>query len=323
MPPGGSGETQTALQQLREFFMSLNDWIPGAGTFFVEMVLMFPEADHERLFDLSDAYADAVELYADHLDELSPYITDLTVWQGDGAAAVVHAELQAYQEQLVGMTEAISAMQTSVHGKALEIEAAVYMAIINLIMAGIALVQLLLTAWTGIGAVIGGGAVVGFRIAIVQGMKFLLQRMWQQTIKAAIRRTIQAGWRGAGRAALRGGLMYAGFMGVSKGTITLIQALEGHDPFTEDFAGRFAREMVDGFISGALGGPLQMGINNRLAGGLAFMGGQAGSNMLQIGRDSLIDAFGGREWAQRNGLYSGMTWGNVAHGLTPPPSSAR
>jgi hypothetical protein len=295
-------ESQDILLEIREFFQSLDEWIPGAGSFFVESVLMFPEARHDRLFDLADAYQNAADLYADHLEEIRPYLTDLQAWQGDGGAQVTHQQLQAYFDEISSMTEAISALQQTVHGKALEIEMAVYMAIVNLIMVGIALVQLLLTFWTGIGAISGAGAMATGRWAIIQVMKKLLQRMWEQTIKAGIRRTIDAGVKGAARTALRSGLMYAGFMGVTKGGITLIQAAEGHDPFTENWGNKFAREIFDGFIAGALGGPLQMGIQNRLAGGLAFMGGQFGSNALQLGRDRLIDLMGGTEWAQRNGL---------------------
>ncbi|GLI00055.1 toxin glutamine deamidase domain-containing protein [Phytohabitans aurantiacus] len=310
-------ESQDILLEIREFFQSLDEWIPGAGSFFVESVLMFPEARHDRLFDLADAYQTAAEMYADHLEEIRPYLTDLQAWQGDGGAQVTHAQLQAYFDEVSSMSEAISALQQGVHGKALEIEMAVYMAIVNLIMVGIALVQLLLTFWTGIGAISGAGAMATGRWAIIQVMKKLLQRMWEQTIKAGIRRTIDAGIKGAAKTALKSGLMYAGFMGVTKGGITLIQAAEGHDPFTENWGNKFARELFDGFIAGALGGPLQMGIQNRLAGGLAFMGGQFGSNAIQLGRDRLIDLMGGTEWAQRNGLYSGMTWDGMKHGMTP------
>lgn len=310
-------DVDDVLLKLREFFHELDHWVPGAGSFFVEAILIWPEARYERLFDLSDAYRAAAELYRDHVQELEPYLRDLDVWQGDGAAQVARDQLMLHFDEISGMADAVGAMQQMVHAKALEIESAVYMAIVNLIMVAIALVQLILLFWTGIGAISGAVQMAAGRVAISQIMKMLLTRMWQQTIKAGIRRAIDAGIKGAVKTGVRSGLVYAGFVGGTKAGITLVQALRGHDPFTEDFAGRFAREVVDGFIAGFIGGPLQFGIHSRLAGAAAFTGGTAASNLLQMGRDRLIDMAGGTEWASRNGLYSGMTWGTIAHGFTP------
>lgn len=305
------------LQELREFFLKVDQWIPGAGSFFVECVLEFPEARHDRLFDLADAYRRVVELYQEHVDELTPHLNDLDAWQGDGTATLVHEQLRAYLEECSAMAQATAELQQEVHGKALEIESAVYMAIVNLVMVAAALVQVLLTFWTGIGGVSGIAAMVTGRIAIREAMKRLLTRLWQQTLKASVLNTMKAGVRGAAKTALRSGAQFALFTAGTKAGITMVQALEGHDPFTEDFAGRFLRETVDSFITGAIGGPLQFGIPSRLVSAGAMMAGQVADNWLQLKRDQWLERLDLREWAERNGLYSGMTSEAITSGLTP------
>src|SRR5690606_22106428 len=111
----------------------------GAYQFFREMVLQFPEAasTHDRLFDLAAAYERAGQLYLDHYREVQTYVADLSLWRGDGSAQVARDTLMAYVQDTVAMVDAAYALHRGVHGKALEIEAAVYMGIINLIMVGI------------------------------------------------------------------------------------------------------------------------------------------------------------------------------------------
>ncbi|WP_460846919.1 WXG100-like domain-containing protein, partial [Phytohabitans suffuscus] len=305
-----------ALEAVRQCFIQINEWLPVLGDF-LEMITQWPEARHDRLFDLSDSYQAAAELYANHLEEIQDYIRDLSVWQGDGAAQVVRESLQGYMDETASMGEALGSMQQLVHGKALEIESMKWMAVITLVMMAIALIQAIITIWTGIGAAAGAAAIATGRATIYTVARELLRKLWQETIKAGIRRFVQSGIRGVGAAALRGGLAYAGFMGAMKGGILLIQALEGHDPFTEGWAGRFGMELVDSFIAGAIGGPLMFGIHSRVTEAVAFGLGQVADNFLQIGRDRLIDQMGLTEWAQRNGVYSGMTLGNVWESVTP------
>lgn len=215
MPAGA----EDVLEQLREFFNELGEWIPGVVNWFQEMVLQWPEARHERIFDLADAYRTAAELYSDHLENLQDYLRDLDVWQGDGAAQVAREQLQAYFEETAAMAQAVGAMQQMVHGKAIEIEAAKYMAIINLVMIGVALVQLLLTFWTGIGAAAGAAEMAAGKITIQEVMRQLLRRLWEQTIREGIRRFIAGGLRGVALTALRGGLMYAGFTAADRKSV--------------------------------------------------------------------------------------------------------
>ena len=110
------------LEEVRQFFVELNEWVPVLGDF-LEMILEWPEARHDRLFDLSDAYRNTTQLYRDHLEEISGYLNDLNAWQGDGTAALVRDQLQAYLDETAGMSEALSGMHETVHMKALEIGA--------------------------------------------------------------------------------------------------------------------------------------------------------------------------------------------------------
>lgn len=283
-----------ALEEVRQFFVELNEWVPILGDF-LEMILGWPAARHERIYDLTGYYQDAAKLFADHLDEISGYLQDYEAWQGDGAAQLVREQLQAHFDEVGAMGGGLAAMREMVHGKALEIESMKWMAIINLVMLGIAIVQMLVTAWTGVGALVGAGEIAFTRAAMAQLVRRLLAKLWEQTIKAGVRNFVRSGVSGVAKTALRGGLVYSGFIVASKGGITLIQTLEGHDPFTEGFAGRFATEAVDGFIAGAIGGPLMLGVHSRVTEAVAFGAGQLVDNVLQIGRDNLLDAAGLRD----------------------------
>ena len=99
-----------ALEAIRQTFIQINEWIPVLGDF-LEMITQWPEARHDRLFDLADSYGSAAELYASHLEEIQEYIRDLSVWQGDGAAQVVREALQGYMDETSSMGEALGAMQ--------------------------------------------------------------------------------------------------------------------------------------------------------------------------------------------------------------------
>ncbi|MGW4460877.1 toxin glutamine deamidase domain-containing protein [Micromonospora sp. NPDC004704] len=305
-----------ALEAVRQCMIQINEWIPVLGDF-LDMITQWPEARHSRLFDLADSYLQAAELYGAHLEELQDYLGDFDAWQGDGAAQVAREQFQAYFAETAGMAELLGAVQQTVHAKALEIETMKWMAVVTLVMMAVALIQAILTIWTGIGGVAGLVAIVTARQSIVQLARQLVTKLWQETVKAGVRQFTQNLARNAGRAALRGGIMYAGVMGGIKGGILLIQAAEGHDPFTEGWATRFGVELVDSFIAGAIGGPLTLGIHSRVMEAVAFGLGQTVDNVLQYGRDRILDAAGLADWAQRNHLYSGMTLDNLLSAVTP------
>ncbi|MFD0818564.1 hypothetical protein ACFQ0D_09620, partial [Micromonospora zhanjiangensis] len=323
--PGGNA-ADSALNELGEFFDKMTEWIPAAGGWFREMVIEWPEADYDRLYDLADHYAEAAQLYNDHLQDIFGYLNDLEAWQGDGAADAARARFQEYIDEISGMAEGLSVMHEGVQSKALEIESAKWMAIINIVMMAIALVQLILTAWTGVGLAVGAGEFATARAAIWGLMKKLLAKMWEQvfkfgfrhTLKAATRQTIQAGVRKLAVTALRSGLTYAAFVGGSKAIITGIQQFEGHDPFAEkNFWGRFGVELVDSFLAGAIGGPLTLGIQNRFTEAIAYGLGQTLENFSQMGRDQLLEAMLGKDAAKNSVWYSGMNLKNAMQGVTP------
>ena len=86
------------------------------------------------------------------------------------------------------------------------------MAIINLVMLGVAIVQMIITAWTGVGAAAGALQIAGTKITIRTLAKQLLTQLWKQTIKGGIRNFKRGGLRGVGKTALRGGAAYSGFI---------------------------------------------------------------------------------------------------------------
>ncbi|MFI6761338.1 toxin glutamine deamidase domain-containing protein [Micromonospora sp. NPDC050417] len=305
-----------ALEAVRQCMIQINEWIPVLGDF-LEMITQWPEARHSRLFDLSDSYLHAAELYSAHIEELQDYLGDFDAWQGDGAAMVARAQFQGYFDEIAGMAELLGAVQQTVHAKALEIETMKWMAVVTLVMMAVALIQAILTIWTGIGGVAGLAAIVTARQSIVALARQLVTRLWQETVRAGVRQFTQNLARNAARAAVRGGIMYAGVMGGIKGGILLIQAAEGHDPFSEGWATRFGVELVDSFIAGAIGGPLTFGIRSRVVEAVAFGLGQTADNALQYGRDRLLDAADLTDWAQRNHLYSGMTLDGLLNAVTP------
>ncbi|MFC7547928.1 toxin glutamine deamidase domain-containing protein [Plantactinospora sp. GCM10030261] len=305
-----------ALEAIRECMVEIDRYIPVLG-WFLETMTQWPEARHQRIYDLADTYERAGELYRTHLDEIEAYLGDLDSWQGDGAAAAMRQRLQEHLQEAANMVEVLDAVQQTVHAKALEIESMKWMAVSTLVLMIIALIQAIVTAWTGVGGVSGVIAMITARQTIQRLSQHLVTRLWQETVKAGFRQFTRRLGSNIASAAVRGGVGYVKVMGGIKGGIMLIQAAEGHDPFTEGWATRFGVEMVDTFIAGAIGGPLSLGVRSRVTEAVSFGVGQAVDNVFQYQRDRWLDQAGLDDWAKRNHLYSGMTKENLLEAVTP------
>ncbi|MDQ7907787.1 toxin glutamine deamidase domain-containing protein [Phytohabitans sp. ZYX-F-186] len=316
MAPTAEDAASAALDAVEVCLREIDRWIPVLGDF-LDMISDWPEAEHVRLYDLAEQYGSAAELYSGHLEDLNGYMRDLDAWQGDGASEIARQQLTGYFEELSSMAETLGGVQQYVHGQALEIESMKWMAVVALVMMIIALIQMIITIWTGIGAAAGAVAISGARVTIQTVAKELFRKLMQETIRGGIRKMVQTGFTNVGRRALMGALANAAFMGGIKAGIMGIQALQGHDPFVDGWEQKFAIGLADSLIAGAIGGPLTFGANSRFVEAVAFGVGQLGDNLIRMGLDSLFRATGNQDWAERNGLYSGMGLGDAFQAIMP------
>jgi Ser/Thr protein kinase RdoA (MazF antagonist) len=300
------GVAGAIIGELQDIFRELDQWVPGVFPWFRENVLQFPLVDYERLFDLADAYQRAGDLYRNHLEDVNSYVPDLQGWQGSLSGRYVHEDLLGYRDRLSETLQAISAVRGEVHEKAVEIEASAFMGVVNLILAIVAIVQLLVTIWTGIGTLISTAQLFGYKMAIKKIMEELLEKLWEQGIKAFFKQGLR---KGLTKAAWEGAKGFGKFTLWTRGGITVLQTLEGHDPLGDEGAlPRLGMEIVDSWVTGAIAGPLGLGIPSKLWTAATFGAGQTVDNMFKYGRDRVIDWAGLTEEAKNAGLYSGMKW---------------
>ncbi|MEJ3743598.1 toxin glutamine deamidase domain-containing protein [Actinomycetes bacterium KLBMP 9797] len=316
MAPTAEDAASAALDAVKDVLDQIDKYIPVLG-WFLDAITDWPEADHVRLYDLAEQYQAAAELYSGHLEDLQDFLTGLDAWQGDGAAQIAREQLQGYFTEVSSMAETLGGIQQYVQGQALEMESMKWMTVVTLVLMIIALIQAIIWAWTGVGAAAGAVAMQGAKVTIQAVAKQLFQKMLQETIRGGIRRMIQTGFRGALQRAVGGALANAAFMGGIKAGIMGIQALQGHDPFVDGWERNFAIGLADSLIAGAIGGPLTFGANSRFVEAMAFGVGQLGDNFIRMGLDWGFRATGNQEWAERNGLYTGMGLGDAFNAILP------
>ncbi len=289
------GPAEVALEEMQKFFEEVDHWVPVIEHF-LEMVAQWPQANHERVYDLADRYGDGAQAHEDHLQDIDGYLHDLAAWQGDGAAEMVRQGLQAHMSDVHSMAQVLRGMQTITHGNAVEIESMKWMAIINFGMLAFAIVQMLLTFWTGIGAASAAGEIAFTRAAIWALAKKLVTNLWEQGIKAAIQRFVKAGIKAAVttviKTAIKSAIQFAAFTIISKGAIMTVEALEGHDPFVQGWKGQFLTEIRDSLVTGAIGGPLSFGMHGRLAQGFGFGAGALADGLIFHSGDPDFNALG-------------------------------
>ncbi|HKD99248.1 MAG TPA: hypothetical protein VKB69_16840, partial [Micromonosporaceae bacterium] len=274
------------LDELRRAFEDIDHWI-HVPVF--EFLVNIPEGNENDLYDLAGKYNDAALLHAGHAQDISAHINDLyTSWSGDGAAQAAQSSLQQYMQQTTLTTEAFQDMEGLVSQGAQDIESTKYMAILNLVMLLVTLIQVIMTLWCTFGATAaeGAGAIALCRQALITALRQLLEKLGSITV------------RGLAKLALKRGLQFAAFTALSKGGIYLIESGEGHNP-TWDWKS-FSGEMLDSFTTGFIGGPLSFGLRGPLAESVAMAGGQVGDNAFRKWRSELL---GDSQWAKDWGLY--------------------
>ncbi len=307
MPNNGVGSAiDGVLDSLMHFFRECEHWVPVVGPV-LEMLMDIPEGRELDMYDLADSYGQAAKLYTDHLKEVAPYLNDLyEYWGGDGAAQAAATRLQEYIDQVGADADGFSAMQTAVLTTAQGIEATKMMDVLNLFMLAQAIIEVIMTIIEtfGLSSIGAGVAIAACRTAI----KEAIEQLWKQIAEAGFKgilKMIGKALLDLGEAALKRGWEFAKFTLYSKGAIMGIQTLEGHDPWSTFNPISFANEVVNSFLTGALGGPLgKLGGHNAVSEALSMGAGQYLDNLFKLNvENKLFEAMGLQDWAAKNGLW--------------------
>ncbi|MEN3305055.1 MAG: hypothetical protein V7603_1257, partial [Micromonosporaceae bacterium] len=279
------------LQTILDFFHELDHWVPMSGTV-LSWFIDIPEGKEKKLYELADAYTRASQLYASHLNDISPYQKDLAVWTGDGAAQAAHESLQHYVQHVSNMIDAFGGASEVVHGAALGIETTKWSDAVNLIFLAVSAVVAIVSAFFTFGASLAevGGAMAVCRTAIMLAAKQLLEKLMEGITKKVI---IAAVIRGA---------QFMAFTLLSDIVAWTMEGIEGHKPHIDGW--ELGRQMFDSFAVGFFGGLITKGAHGPFAEAFSMGSGQLTLNALEIAANDAFDKFGLHKWATDHNLYT-------------------
>src|SRR5690349_7990462 len=149
--PDAEDVMDTVLQGILDFFHELDHWVPISSTV-LSWFIDIPAGHEKDMYALSDAYTQAQQLYANHLRDISPYLKDLAIWTGDGAAQAAHESLQHHFDHVSNMIDAFGGASDVVHSAGLGIETTKWADAVNLIFLAVTTVISIISAIFTFGA---------------------------------------------------------------------------------------------------------------------------------------------------------------------------